>query len=181
MNFVDITFWVLFLLILAIESRILFRCRSGGKDKKTLGFVLFGVFLPLILVSIFRAFEIVNSSVFYLYAGSFLLVSGFALRQWAIAVLGKFFIPVVKVQQGQSVIDAGPYSVLRHPSYTGLLFEVAGVCLILGGFSGFVIVLVFSLPAIMYRIFVEESVLARELKGYKKYMLKTYRLLPWIY
>jgi protein-S-isoprenylcysteine O-methyltransferase len=38
-----------------------------------------------------------------------LMAAGTAFRQWAIAVLGRFFTVDVRVQRGQPVIDGGPY------------------------------------------------------------------------
>jgi len=56
-----------------------------------------------------------------------LTLLGVALRQWAIATLGRFFVGKVLVQPDQQVITAGPYRWLRHPSYTGFWLEMVGI------------------------------------------------------
>ena len=45
------------------------------------------------------------------------IVGGLAVRLWAIRTLGRFFTSTVMVQSGQTVVEAGPYRVLRHPSF----------------------------------------------------------------
>ncbi len=57
---------------------------------------------------------------------------GLLLRWWSFVCLGKYFTLVVKTSDEQPVVDRGPYRVLRHPSYTGLLLAVAGAGLMLG-------------------------------------------------
>lgn len=39
---------------------------------------------------------------------------GVALRQWAIATLGGFFVGHVLIQPGQTVVSSGPYRWMRH-------------------------------------------------------------------
>jgi isoprenylcysteine carboxyl methyltransferase (ICMT) family protein YpbQ len=41
-----------------------------------------------------------------------------ALRGWSFAALGQYFTFTVMVSSDQPVVTAGPYRVLRHPSYT---------------------------------------------------------------
>jgi protein-S-isoprenylcysteine O-methyltransferase Ste14 len=55
---------------------------------------------------------------------------GIGLRLWSIATLGRYFQPIVHIQQGHQVVKAGPYRVLRHPAYTGILLAVLGLSLL---------------------------------------------------
>ena len=48
------------------------------------------------------------------------------LRGWSIMTLGEYFTGRVMVSADQPVITAGPYRVLRHPSYFGFLLCCAG-------------------------------------------------------
>src|SRR5205823_8572893 len=64
--------------------------------------------------------------------GIALMVIGVVVRQWAIAVLGRFFTIDVRVHAGQKVVDTGRYRWVRHPSYTVLLITLLGVGLALG-------------------------------------------------
>jgi protein-S-isoprenylcysteine O-methyltransferase Ste14 len=52
--------------------------------------------------------------------GAILIMVGICIRLWAVVVLGKHFSLVVSVDSTQSIIQNGPYRVIRHPSYTTL-------------------------------------------------------------
>lgn len=51
---------------------------------------------------------------------------GLLLRWWSFVTLGSYFSTVVRTSADQRVVDRGPYRVLRHPSYTGLLLAALG-------------------------------------------------------
>jgi protein-S-isoprenylcysteine O-methyltransferase Ste14 len=115
-------------------------------------------------------------------AGTALAAGGLALRLWAINVLGRFFTSVVMVQAGQTVVEDGPYRLLRHPSYSGALLTALGVVVTLGSVVGGVLVVLLAVPAYSYRIQVEERELMAGLGDpYRAYQGRTWRLLPYIY
>ena len=64
--------------------------------------------------------------------GALIAWLGLLLRWWSFVSLGEYFTMVVKTSEDQPVVDRGPYRVLRHPSYTGLLMAFAGGGLMLG-------------------------------------------------
>jgi protein-S-isoprenylcysteine O-methyltransferase Ste14 len=111
--------------------------------------------------------------------GMVLMVSGIALRQWSIALLGRSFTVDVRVQAGQTVVDTGPYRWVRHPSYTGMLITFAGIGLALGnGLSLACAVLVPSI-GLVQRIRVEERALLDGLGDpYRRYAAGRARLIP---
>lgn len=87
----------------------------------------------------------------------------------------------VEVMKGQKVISTGPYSIVRHPMYIGVIMMYLATPIALGSYLAlpFFILIV---PFIIYRILNEEEVLLRGLKGYKEYCEKTkYRLIPFIW
>jgi protein-S-isoprenylcysteine O-methyltransferase Ste14 len=102
-----------------------------------------------------------------------------AVRMWAIGTLGGAFRTTVEVDPGQAVITTGPYRWVRHPSYTGLLLVVAGFGLAAGTWLSLAACLVVPLPAILWRIRVEEDELNRVLgDDYREYAATTARLVP---
>jgi protein-S-isoprenylcysteine O-methyltransferase Ste14 len=104
---------------------------------------------------------------------------GLALRVWAIVVLGRSFRTTVEVDAGQDVVTRGPYRWVRHPSYTGLLLIAAGIGLAAGTWPGLVICLVLPVAALLRRIRVEETTLARVIGDpYRSYQNRTKRLIP---
>jgi protein-S-isoprenylcysteine O-methyltransferase Ste14 len=88
---------------------------------------------------------------------------------------------VVEVENGQTVITSGPYRLVRHPMYLGVLIMYILSPLALGSYWAVLpaLLLIFVLIA---RIRNEEKVLAAELGGYREYMQRVrYRLIPGIW
>ena len=56
-----------------------------------------------------------------------LLWGGVALRLWSFRTLGRYFTFTVQTSADQPVITDGPYRVVRHPSYAGILLAVMGI------------------------------------------------------
>lgn len=88
---------------------------------------------------------------------------------------------IIEVDKKQKVITTGPYSVVRHPMYAGIIPIYLFIPLALGSYWA----LIFFIPSValvIIRTLNEEKVLSRDLKGYKKYMKKVkYRLIPYIW
>lgn len=83
--------------------------------------------------------------------------------------------------EGQRVISTGPYALVRHPMYAGVLVMMAGVPLALGTWAGLAILAV-ALPGLAWRILNEEKLLKKELPGYVEYAQKVhFRLVPFVW
>jgi protein-S-isoprenylcysteine O-methyltransferase Ste14 len=116
-------------------------------------------------------------------AGMVIMAAGVALRWWSVAVLGRSFTVQVRVRDGQQVVDRGPFAVVRHPSYTGLMFVFLGTGLALGNWIALIVAVVPPVAAIVYRIHVEESTLSAALgEPYVDYRRRVrFRLIPGVY
>jgi protein-S-isoprenylcysteine O-methyltransferase Ste14 len=94
-----------------------------------------------------------------------------------------FAAPVVKIQQerGHSVITTGPYRLVRHPMYAGVIPYFLGVPLLLGSWLGLAMVPIL-LVLLAFRVVLEERTLRAELDGYEAYAAEVrYRLVPHIW
>jgi len=114
-------------------------------------------------------------------AGVAVTGAGIALRQWAIATLGQYFVGHVLVQPGQTVISTGPYRWLRHPSYTGQWLEMIGIGLATGNVASIATCVLMPLIGITARINGEERELVASLPGYRQYVQGRSRLIPHIW
>lgn len=87
----------------------------------------------------------------------------------------------IEVREGQTVIDTGLYSVVRHPMYSATILLFLAMPLVLGSLISFIVFLVYPF-IIAKRIKGEEEFLERELKGYTQYKQKVkYRMIPFIW
>ncbi len=87
----------------------------------------------------------------------------------------------ITVENEQKVISTGPYALVRHPMYGGVLVMLIGVPLALGSGWGLVVLAVIT-PGLIWRILDEEKVLEKDLTGYREYEHKVrYRLVPYLW
>jgi protein-S-isoprenylcysteine O-methyltransferase Ste14 len=135
-----------------------------------------------VLVAFYFAFSnIALLPIWTFYLGIFLMILGIIIRQWSIAVLGNFFSVDVGTQKGQKVVKNGPYKLVRHPSYTGILLTIIGIGLALQSWAAVIIIILGFIFGFSYRIHVEEKLLVSKLGDeYIKYMKETKRLIPYI-
>ena len=112
--------------------------------------------------------------------GLALMLIGMALRWYSIRVLGRSFTTTVMTRPDQTVVEAGPYRWIRHPSYTGGLITILGILVCLTNPVAF-LGLIPPLAGYAYRIHIEETALARSLGDpYRSYMRRTKRLIPFL-
>lgn len=92
-----------------------------------------------------------------------------------------FTSAIIEVASEQRVVSTGPYSVVRHPMYSGAMLLLVFTPLALGSWVG----LPFAIPVILVivaRLLSEEKFLAGNLRGYAEYRRNVrWRLLPGIW
>jgi protein-S-isoprenylcysteine O-methyltransferase Ste14 len=110
--------------------------------------------------------------------GVVLFAAGGALRIWPVFVLGRRFSGLVAIQPGHTLVTSGVYSVIRHPSYLGLLVNSLGWALAFRSGVG-VLLTALIVPPLLARIRAEEALLRAQFGGeYDAYCAVTPRLIP---
>ncbi len=152
--------------------------KATASDNKTFDYYLFAklltVYSALLIPSIWRKPGI------WMFIGIGLFLIGVLLRFAAMKALGEFYSHWVKIRENHRIIREGPYKIIRHPSYLGMLLAHLGfIIFFLNIISIFVYCLLF-VPAIIRRIIVEEKALY-SLKDYSEYSERRKRLIPFIW
>jgi protein-S-isoprenylcysteine O-methyltransferase Ste14 len=108
------------------------------------------------------------------------VILGYGVTFWVFRV-NPYASRIIEVEPGQRVISTGPYAVVRHPMYSGGLLIHLAAPLALGSYWA-LLPAVFILPLLVARLRHEESVLLRDLAGYREYTRQTrHRLVPGIW
>ncbi|MBD3180263.1 MAG: isoprenylcysteine carboxylmethyltransferase family protein [Candidatus Latescibacteria bacterium] len=118
----------------------------------------------------------------YLYPGLF-LYSAAALLSLLPMLHNRFFEGTLRIQKekGHVVISSGPYRVIRHPGYLGMLLGAAVPSLAFGSTISLIPALLMVIIVIA-RTSLEDRTLKRELAGYEYYAREvSYRLVPGIW
>lgn len=105
-------------------------------------------------------------------------LAGFLFTWWARIHLGKLWSSSVTKKVDHRVVDTGPYAIVRHPIYTGLIAAVLATAVlrgtILGFVGGFLMILGFWIKARL-----EERFLREQLgEAYDTYRRRVPMLLP---
>ena len=113
--------------------------------------------------------------------GVVLFAAGGAVRLWPVFVLGRRFSGLVAIQPGHTLVTTGIYSIIRHPSYLGLLVSSLGWALAFRSGVG-VLLTVLTLVPVVARIRAEEVLLRSQFGAeYDAYRSRTSRLIPGLY
>ncbi len=115
------------------------------------------------------------------WTGVILYAAGSMLRLWPVFVLGNRFSGLVAIQPGHRLVTGGAYSVVRHPSYLGLLILSLGWAFVFRSGLGLLLTAA-MVPPLLARIRSEEKLLSAQFGSeYDTYRRRTWRLVPWIY
>jgi len=108
------------------------------------------------------------------------VVAGLGVTLWARAALGRNWSGNVTFKEGHELVVRGPYRVVRHPIYSGLLLMALGTAMLSGWSSGFVLVAVL-LGGFWFKLRAEERLMLEHFPGsYPDYRRRTRALIPFV-
>lgn len=153
-------------LVTAAVTELALAHRKGG-EPSPVGRLTDSVVQPLTVIAIvgppINALVLAPGPVLLLwFVGLAIGLAGIVLRVAAMATLGvRYQLTPREVASAMTIIDRGPFAVIRHPGYCALLLLFSGLALMSGGLIGLVFVVPLVLGVIL-RIFVEERLLFQE-------------------
>jgi protein-S-isoprenylcysteine O-methyltransferase Ste14 len=164
------------------------RAKWRHKDTKPFDKIFMAIFMPLVLIQPAVAgldavrYHWSSMPFGFVYLGVILFVLSMVLIAWVMAI-NPYAETSVRIQtdRGQTVVTSGPYRLVRHPMYVGVMLDYVGNSLVWGsawalGITG-VIILLF-----LWRTAREDRTLRQELPGYEDFAAQTrYRLLPGVW
>jgi protein-S-isoprenylcysteine O-methyltransferase Ste14 len=112
--------------------------------------------------------------------GLAVFASGYALMLWTMRE-NRFYSSAIRIQsdRGQYVVTTGPYAYVRHPGDAAKILVVLTSGVALGSWLAAALLIVTSLPFLLYRAITEDRVLLAQLPGYREYAARVHwRLIP---
>jgi protein-S-isoprenylcysteine O-methyltransferase Ste14 len=115
------------------------------------------------------------------WSGVALTVAGHAFSVWARIHLGKYWSGTVALKVDHKIIDTGPYALVRHPIYTGLLTSALGSAIAAGTKEAFVGLFIMIAGYIVKWKREEKIMLSEFGAAYADYMKRTKVIVPFLY
>ena len=128
----------------------------------------------------FLKLQIFNVSLISQIIGSVIIILGLITAMWARTMIGKNWSGYVSLKENHELVTNGPYNVIRHPIYTGLILMLLGTVIYYS--SAFALIfLVIYICIFLWRIKKEEYLMIKTFgKKYTDYMKRTKTLIPFI-
>ena len=175
-------FWVAWILPAVFGKRTIRRQSSGSRILQ----IVLLVVAYVLIVNGRLGWDLLNLRVVpagaaSLWSGYGLLMAGMLFAGWARIFLGGNWSSSVTLKQDHTLIRSGPYRIVRHPIYTGLLVALLGTAIVLGELRCFIGVILAAVAWKMKSIN-EEALMVEEFgEQYTRYRLQVKGLVPYLW
>jgi protein-S-isoprenylcysteine O-methyltransferase Ste14 len=116
----------------------------------------------------------------FYWLGVALVAAGLGFACWARLHIGRNWSAVVTVKQDHELVRSGPYAIVRHPIYSGILLAILGTAVARGDWQGLLAVPLI-LVAFLRKIRLEEAWMAEQFPGdYPNYRQRVAALVPFL-
>jgi protein-S-isoprenylcysteine O-methyltransferase Ste14 len=114
------------------------------------------------------------------WAGVVITAIGVLFSIWARVHLGKYWSGIITLKEGHKLITTGPYRIVRHPIYTGMITGVIGSA-ITAGTGDAALGIVLFIWACMIKVRREEQLLTGEFgQEYEDFRRRVPMLVPFL-
>lgn len=159
------------------EPKIRASKHGGGRAPVAANFSAFGLFFPLLLI--FAGSSETAMALPLALSGCLLALASGALVLSSRAELGPAWSFVPEADQGTGLVTTGPYRLVRHPIYLGLVLLATGEAIAFGSWPAFLVVLSGIVPTFGWRAHAEEKLLSRIFgEEYEVYRQRTKMIIP---
>jgi protein-S-isoprenylcysteine O-methyltransferase Ste14 len=177
-----ILFCVIWLLAAASSKRSIYR-ESGVRRLRYWILLLLAFFLltrrlrlpdPLD-VRIIPATEVVQ------WMAGTLCIAGLGFCVWARATLGRNWSGTIPLKEGHELIERGPYRLVRHPIYTGMMVMILATAITFGHLGGLVSVIL-AFVSFWIKLGEEEKLMLQQFPDqYGSYQQRVKRIIPFVF
>src|SRR6516164_6325643 len=115
------------------------------------------------------------------WVGAAVMVAGLLFAIWAREHLGRNWSHAVTIKQGHELITSGPYTVVRHPIYTGMLAGLLGTAIALSQVRGFMAFVIFFVMFWLKLRKEEQWMRSQFGETYATYAHQTAALVPYVF
>jgi protein-S-isoprenylcysteine O-methyltransferase Ste14 len=115
-------------------------------------------------------------------AGLVLILTSIGMRIWTRSHIRGLYSGHLEINSDHQLLTSGPYHLIRHPGYFGLLLMSLGLVVGYASLIGLAGILLFLMPGLAYRIHIEERLLTNQFGNeYREYSRRTKKIIPGIW
>ncbi|HYB61964.1 MAG TPA: isoprenylcysteine carboxylmethyltransferase family protein [Methylomirabilota bacterium] len=150
------------------------------EQKLIMRFAKLSFLLAFVLPGFDRRFRWSHEPLWLTILAQAIMIVGFLFAS-SIPIVNRYASRTIQVESGQHLISTGPYRVVRHPMYLGMLATFLFLPLALGSYWSLPVFALIA-PILVLRLLNEEKVLRRDLPGYEEYCRQTrFHLIPYVW
>ncbi len=106
---------------------------------------------------------------------------GIAFAVWARFTLGRLWSGTITLKKDHRLVREGPFSITRHPIYSGALFAILGTAMIDGSVRAFIL-FAFVVGGFVFKLSKEEALMAAQFGDeHRAYRARVRRLIPFVW
>jgi protein-S-isoprenylcysteine O-methyltransferase Ste14 len=174
-----ILFCVIWLLAAAFTKRSIYRESAAQRLR-------YGILLALAFLLLTRSHQLPHPFDVRIISGveavkwmaALLCIAGLVFCVWARATLGRNWSGTVTLKEKHELIERGPYRLVRHPIYTGLLAMFVATAIQYGRLGGIVAV-VLAFASFWIKLGDEEKLMLQQFPDqYRSYQQRVKRIIP---
>ncbi len=173
-------FWIIYWVILAFTAKRTVE-RESYFQYRIVAAAVFGVlFVAARLLHVSGQSRLWHTTFALGLVTDCIVLAGLAVEIWARNTLGRNWSAEVTFKEGHELIESGPYALVRHPIYTGLLVMALGTAINYGRAIGFGLVVVLC-GALWWKVRQEERIMSRHFPAYAEYKTRVRAIIPFVF